>query len=42
MAQLTQQQMVDLTGYKQKSRQIRALRQMGVRHFVRPDGRPVV
>jgi len=42
MAQLTPQQLIDLTGYRRKSKQVQALRQMGVRHFVRPDGRPVV
>jgi hypothetical protein len=31
-----------LTGYRRPSAQIRALRAMGIEHWVRPDGRPVV
>ncbi|MCB1725746.1 MAG: DUF4224 domain-containing protein [Chromatiales bacterium] len=39
---LTREQLEILTGYKQKSAQVRALRRMGVKHVIRPDGRPVV
>jgi hypothetical protein len=31
-----------LTGYKRPAAQVRALRAMGIEHWVRPDGRPVV
>jgi hypothetical protein len=31
-----------LTGFKRPSAQVRALRAMGIEHWVRPDGRPVV
>ena len=31
-----------LTGYRRPSAQVRALRAMGIEHWVRPDGRPVV
>jgi hypothetical protein len=39
---LTPDQLEILTGYRRKSAQVRALRRMGIRHLVRPDGRPVV
>lgn len=31
-----------LTGFKRASAQVRALREMGIEHWIRPDGRPVV
>jgi hypothetical protein len=31
-----------LTGFKRPSAQVRALRAMGIEHWIRPDGRPVV
>ena len=39
---LTPDQLQTLTGYHRPSAQIRALKAMGIRHWVRPDGRPVV
>lgn len=39
---LTPDQLELLTGYKRPSAQVRALRRMGVRYLLRPDGRPVV
>ena len=32
----------EITGKRRKSAQVRALRDMGLRHWVRPDGKPVV
>jgi hypothetical protein len=39
---LTPDQLEILTGYRRPSAQVRALRRMGVRYLLRPDGRPVV
>jgi hypothetical protein len=39
---LTPADLESLTGYRRPSAQVRALRRMGVEHWVRPDGRPVV
>lgn len=39
---LTPQQVAILTGKVYPSAQIRALREMGIDHIVRPDGKPVV
>lgn len=39
---LTASDLETLTGYRRPSAQVRALRRMGVEHWVRPDGRPVV
>jgi hypothetical protein len=39
---LTSDQIFELTGYRRPSAQVRALRRMGVEHWIRPDGRPVV
>jgi hypothetical protein len=39
---LTPDQLIALTGYRRPGKQVEALRRMGVRHFVRLDGRPVV
>jgi hypothetical protein len=39
---LTSDQLLELTGYRRPSAQVRALRRMGVEHWIRPDGRPVV
>lgn len=35
---LTQDEMVELTGYRRSSAQLKALRTMGVEHKIRPDG----
>ncbi len=37
-------ELAELTGKKpnQKAAQVRALQAMGIRHWVRPDGKPVV
>jgi hypothetical protein len=39
---LNADQIAALTGYRQRRRQITALQRMGIRHWVRLDGRPVV
>jgi hypothetical protein len=40
---LTKEQLIELTGYTVKAKQIKALRIMGIRFRIRPaDGRPVV
>lgn len=39
---LTPDQLVELTGFRRPHKQRQALRQMGIRHYVRPDGRPLV
>lgn len=39
---LTAAQLADLTGRVRPRAQRRALERMGIRHHVRPDGRPVV
>ena len=39
---LTREQIIELTGYKRPGKQVAALRLMGVKHFVRLDGHPVV
>jgi len=39
---LTDEELRQLTGFKRHSAQIRALRQMGIGHYVRPDGKPCV
>jgi hypothetical protein len=41
-ALLTSADLQALTGYRRPSAQVRALRAMGIEHWVRPDGRPVV
>lgn len=33
---------VNLTGFQRPKKQIEALKSMGIRHWVRPNGRPVV
>ena len=38
----TKAQIEEITGYRQSSRQIEALAQMGVAYLVRPDGSPFV
>lgn len=35
---LNQKELVELTGYKRKDAQVRALRFMGIEHLPRPDG----
>lgn len=42
MRLLTPAQLVELTGYRQKSAQVRWLRENGVLHYVRADGHPNV
>lgn len=39
---LNHEQMCELTGFERYSVQVRALRTMGIDHFVRRDGRPLV
>ena len=39
---LSQDDIRALTGYRRPHRQRAALASMGVRHYTRPDGRPVV
>ncbi len=39
---LTRDELVELTGKKRKSAQIRALAEMGIPYRVRPDGTPAV
>ena len=39
---LSNENLIDLTGYKQPAAQIRALRTMGIAFNIRPDGKPVV
>jgi hypothetical protein len=39
---LSADEMIELTGKYRKASQIAALRQMGIKHSVRPDGRPLV
>lgn len=39
---LTPEELIDLTGWRQPSRQIEWLTRAGVPHFVRRDGRPRV
>lgn len=39
---LTRADLVELTGYRRPSRQIRWLRDYGIRHFVGADGHPRV
>jgi hypothetical protein len=39
---LTPDQVQTLTGFKRPAKQREALRQMRIRHYVRPDGRPMV
>ena len=39
---LTSTEIEALTGKRRPSAQVRALRRMGVRYLLRPDGRPVV
>lgn len=39
---LTRAEVVDLTGLQRKSRQIRWLREQGIRHWVGADGHPRV
>ena len=39
---LNEAELYQLTGFKRHSAQIRALRHMGIEHYVRPDGRPCV
>jgi hypothetical protein len=39
---LTPADLEALTGFKRPSAQVRALRAMGIEHWIRPDGRPVV
>lgn len=35
---LTRNELIELTGYKRSGAQLRALRQMGIEHRIRPDG----
>ena len=39
---LSNEELAEITGRKRFRAQVRALRQMGIRHWVRPDGKPVV
>lgn len=39
---LTEQQIIELTGYKRRDAQVRALRTMGIEHRCRPNGSLVV
>lgn len=39
---LSQEQLREITGKVRWSAQCRALAQMGIHHFVRPDGKPIV
>lgn len=39
---LTDDELQQLTGFKRHNAQARALRQMGIDHYVRPDGKPCV
>ena len=39
---LTEEQVTDLTGYKQHNKQREALNSMGIDHVTRPDGSVVV
>lgn len=39
---LSPDELAELTGKQRPAAQIRALRSMGIRHHIRPDGRPVV
>lgn len=39
---LTPSELVDLTGYKRASLQVRWLQRQGIRHYVRRDGKPAV
>ena len=39
---LSPDEIAELTGKQRPAAQIRALRSMGIRHHVRPDGHPVV
>lgn len=39
---LSDDELQELTGYRQRAAQVRALRFMGIEHRVRPDGRPAV
>jgi hypothetical protein len=39
---LTDAELEELTGFTRHSAQVRALRQMGIDHYVRPDGKPCV
>lgn len=39
---LSREDLRELTGYRLPSKQIEALRAMGVRHYVGPDGHPRV
>ncbi|WP_183707112.1 DUF4224 domain-containing protein [Paraburkholderia tropica] len=39
---LTQDEMVELTGRRQRASQVQALRSMGIEHKVRADGRVLV
>ena len=39
---LAAEELQEITGRKRYSAQVRALREMGIRHWVRPDGKPVV
>lgn len=39
---LTESDLEALTGYRRPSDQVRALQRMGIRHVIRPDGRPRV
>ena len=39
---LTQDEMVELTGFRYRSKQVIALRMMGIEHKIRADGRVLV
>lgn len=39
---LTDAEVEELTGFTRHTAQVRALRQMGIDHYVRPDGKPCV
>lgn len=39
---LSDAEVQELTGFVRHNAQIRALRQMGIDHYVRPDGKPCV
>lgn len=39
---LDNEDLEELTGYRRRGNQIAALQQMGIDHYVRPDGKPCV
>lgn len=39
---LNAEELIELTGKQRRASQIAALRQMGIKHSIRPDGKPLV